>query len=188
MTRKTNAEIAELCIKYHIDSYDINEDGSIDVYGDVIIGGFEGSNSSELELTFNKVSGSFYCDLVGLTTLKGCPREVGSYFDCSDNNLTSLEYCPDIVHSHFSSERNGVTSLDFFPSYIGGFIFIKSNVFVQDDSLYARLYSIYTDANYPKYPMDAMKDNLEELYQSEYFLRWVERKRRIDTIASIIED
>jgi hypothetical protein len=76
-----------------IDSYFINEDGSIDVDGNVR---FRKNSDSllELPLKFNKISGDFDCSRLGLVTLNGSPIEVGGTFDCSYNQLTSLEFAP----------------------------------------------------------------------------------------------
>lgn len=187
MNRKTDDEIKRLCVEYNVDSYIINPDGSIDVDDSVVI---NVPNIREMELTFNKVSGSFYCDMLGLTSLKGSPREVGGYFDCSDNDLESLEHCPDIVHSHFNCERSGATikSLEFFPSYIGGYIYLTTREFIEDESAYARLYAIYTSDKYPKYPVDASIDHLSYLFNLPGFIAWVATKNRIDTITAILEE
>jgi hypothetical protein len=58
------------------DNYTINEDGSINVLGNV---NFTKKSRSllALPLNFNKVSGDFNCSWLGLTTLKGSPMEVG---------------------------------------------------------------------------------------------------------------
>lgn len=75
------------------DNYTINEDGSINVLGNV---NFTKKSRSllELPLNFNKVSGDFNCSWLGLTTLKGSPKEVGGTFNCSYNQLGSLEFAP----------------------------------------------------------------------------------------------
>jgi hypothetical protein len=57
--------------------YTVNIDQSIDVRSDVKFSEFA-SFLTELPLKFNKVSGDFDCSaLQNLTTLKGCPSEVG---------------------------------------------------------------------------------------------------------------
>ena len=74
-----------------IDQYIINDDGSIDVDGNVK---FSTDYLTELPLRFNKVTGDFDCSKLSLVTLKNAPLEVGGDFDCSFNNLTSLRYAP----------------------------------------------------------------------------------------------
>ena len=38
--------------------------------------------------------GAFKAHDIGLTSLEGCPREVGGEFDCLGNQLTTLEGAP----------------------------------------------------------------------------------------------
>ena len=98
--------IHDICKRYNIKNYTVNDDGSIDVNGDVNLSGFY---LTELPLTFNKVSGYFNCGMNKLTSLKGSPRWIGGYFDCDCNRLTSLEFSPDYVGSYFSCELNNLT-------------------------------------------------------------------------------
>lgn len=73
--------------------YVINNDQSIDVYGNIEFPSISGY-LTELPLKFNKVSGDFNCSGLSLNTLKGAPAEVGGIFNCSYNNLTTLEFSP----------------------------------------------------------------------------------------------
>lgn len=76
-----------------IDNYFINQDGSIDVEGNVKFS--ENMDFlKELPLKFNKVSGDFDCSKLSLESLKGSPVEVGSTFNCSYNQLSTLEHLP----------------------------------------------------------------------------------------------
>ena len=109
--------IEEICEKYKIENYTINDDGSIDVDGSVILSQFE---LTELPLLFNKVTGSFDCSINNLTRLKGCPRWVGGNFGCMYNNLTSLEFSPDYVGGYFSCRDNDLTDLIGSPKEVGG--------------------------------------------------------------------
>ncbi len=81
-------EIIDICTKYRIKNYTINQDGSIDVNGNVNLSSLE---LTELPLKFNRVSGYFSCSLNKLTSLEGCPSYVGGDFYCSWNELTSLD-------------------------------------------------------------------------------------------------
>ena len=65
-------------------------------------------------------NGNFFCSDNQLTSLEGCPSEVGGYFDCSSNQLTSLEGCPSEVGGNFSCRNNQLTSLEGCPSEVGG--------------------------------------------------------------------
>lgn len=74
--------------------YSINDNRSIDVYGDVKFPEFA-SFLKELPLQFNKINGDFDCTaLVNLTSLKGSPFEVLGSFNCSYTNIKSLEFAP----------------------------------------------------------------------------------------------
>ena len=98
--------ISLICKKYGIENYTINDDGTIDVNGDVNLW-IKGL--TELPLTFNKVTGYFNCGYNNLTSLKGCPRWIGGNFDCGNNRLASLEFSPDYVGGHFWCEWNRLT-------------------------------------------------------------------------------
>ena len=84
-------QIEEICNQYNITNYSINPGGSIDVDGDVRL---SFRNLSKLPLKFGKVTGRFFCNDNKLTSLEGCPEEVGGDFYCHSNNLCSLEGCP----------------------------------------------------------------------------------------------
>ena len=107
--------IKKICKRYNITNYTINGDGSIDVFGDVDL---SFKNLIEFPLTFNKVTGYFYCNNNKLTSLKGCPRWVGGFF-CSNNNLTSLEFSPDYVDELFYCIHNDLTD-NYSDTEIGG--------------------------------------------------------------------
>ncbi len=63
-------------------------------------------NLKEIPITFNIVSGSFYCDNNELVSLKGSPIKVGGDFNCSSNNLNSLDKCPKEVKGSFYCKKN----------------------------------------------------------------------------------
>jgi hypothetical protein len=108
--------ISLICEKYGITNYTVNDDGSIDVNGDVDLSRFE---LTELPLRFNKVTGNFHCGYNNLTSLKGSPRWVGGYFICSRNELTSLEFSPDYVGGWFGCGMNKLTD-NYCDTEIGG--------------------------------------------------------------------
>ena len=139
------AKIKYLCKKYDIKNYTINEDGTIDVDGNVNL---NDKKLIELPLKFGKVGGNFYCynnqltslegspEKVGdrfycynnqLTSLEGAPREVGGDFLCYDNQLTSLEGSPRSVGGDFYCYRNQLTSLEGISKYISGNINCRNN-------------------------------------------------------------
>ena len=124
--------IEKICEKYYIKNYTINSDGSIDVDGDVFI---YDEGFTEIPLKFNKVTGSVNLIKNKLTSLEGCPKEVGSFFDCRDNKLTSLEGGPELVGGDFHCGDNNLTDLKGSPKEIGGkFGCINTNItsFVSD--------------------------------------------------------
>ena len=94
--------ISLICEKYGITNYTINDDGSIDVNGDVEL---SFKDLTELPLRFNKVTGWFDCSYNRLTSLKGSPRLIGGYFLCTN----SLEFCPDYVGGYFYCTGNKLT-------------------------------------------------------------------------------
>jgi hypothetical protein len=108
--------IHDICKQYKIENYTINDDGSIDVDGDV---GLFDRGLTELPLRFNRVTGSFDCNFNKLTSLKGSPRWIGGYFDCRYNRLTSLEFSPDYVGGVFCCDRNQLTD-NYCETEIGG--------------------------------------------------------------------
>ena len=110
--------ISLICEKYNIINYTINDDGSIDVDGDVDL---YNKGLTELPLIFNRVTGNFSCSLNNLTTLKGCPRWVGGDFNCHNNKLTSLEFSPDYVGGFFSCKYNDLTDNYIETEILGNF-------------------------------------------------------------------
>ena len=115
--------IEEICDKYNIRYYTINDDNSIDVDDHVFLGTYDLSAEigylDELPLNFNKVTGDFYCNEHVLTTLKGSPKWVGGSFYCNDNALTSLEYSPVYVGESFHCSSNRLIDLKFSPESVG---------------------------------------------------------------------
>ena len=116
-TWMSEKKIDEICDEFGIFDYVINPDRSIDVDGDVDITCME---MKKIPIRFRKVSGSFDCSDNQLTTLKGCPSEVGFNFECHTNKLTSLEGCPDRIDGSFDCSYNKLVTLKFGPVYVGG--------------------------------------------------------------------
>jgi len=121
---KSKKEIISICKKFEIKNYTINDDGSVDVDGDVLL--LE-RNLSKLPLKFGTVSGHFHCEHNKLTTLEGSPKEVGKSFFCEYNNLDNLNMCPQIVGSlggnrgDFVCHNNKLTSIIGAPREVFGF-------------------------------------------------------------------
>ncbi len=108
-------ETHDICKKYKITNYTINSDGSIDVVGSVNL--FE-RNLDKLPLKFNMVSGHFIISHNRITSLDGCPKEVGGEFDCCGNNLTSLLGGPEFVELNYDCSGNNLISLEGSPRHI----------------------------------------------------------------------
>jgi hypothetical protein len=105
-------DIESICEEYNIKNWTLNEDGSIDVDGDINI---SLKILNKLPLKFRNVSGYFDCSFNDLTSLKGCPESVGGSFFCYNNNLTSLEGSPKSVGRDFDCSYNNITSLEGSP-------------------------------------------------------------------------
>ena len=121
---ESNQDINSICEKWGIKNYTINEDGSIDVDGDVNL---KNKGLTKLPSKFRNVSGTFYCYSNRLTSLEGCPQSVGGDFNCYNNQLTSLEGCPQIVGGDFSCDNNQLTSLEGSPQSVGGGFYCYDN-------------------------------------------------------------
>jgi hypothetical protein len=115
--------IESVCNEYNITNYTINSDGTIDVDRVDI----EYKGLVKLPLKFGRVRGSFYCSGNFLSSLEGCPKEIGIHFDCSDNELTSLENCPNKVGNSFFCGNNKLTSLVGCPEKIVGDFYCDDN-------------------------------------------------------------
>src|SRR5271157_5444802 len=77
---------------YEVTNYVINDDFTIDVNDNVDL--YDKNLTSFPDfIKFNHVSDDFYCSDNQLTSLVGCPSNVGGYFSCSRNQLTSLVGC-----------------------------------------------------------------------------------------------
>jgi hypothetical protein len=129
---ESNTEIDSICKKYGIKNYTINEDGTVDVDGNVNAS----LNLSKLPLKFGRVTGNFYCHMSQLTTLEGCPGEVGGDFYCQINQLTTLEGCPKKVGGSFYCNNNQLTSLRGCPKeVVGNFNCYSNQLTIINDEL-----------------------------------------------------
>jgi hypothetical protein len=91
-TFKSKQEIKQICTKYGIKEYEVNDDMSVDVDGGIDLSG-KLSSLQKLPLSFNKAV-YFDCDDNNLVKLDGSPTEVRGGFYCSNNKLTSLQGGP----------------------------------------------------------------------------------------------
>ena len=104
---------------YYIKDYMINDDLTIDVYGDVIL-----TNNDIIEfpeyIKFNNITGRFLCDYCLLKNLKGCPTSVGGSFYCDHNHLINLAGCPEKIGGTFVCTFNHLTDLVNGPKLVQG--------------------------------------------------------------------
>lgn len=178
----TEKEIVAACLEYGIVNYAINDNGTIDVFGDV---NFPNVDITELPVAFRKVSGNFKCVNSYLTTLKGCPLIVNGEFDCSFNNLTSLQYGPTIVYGDYSCNKNKLTTLEHSPYEVGGDFYCNSrDIFYQSHSYYGITTNIkgkvHTDHNEEETVLELFKygvmpDNIDDGHVDVKFMyrQWV---------------
>ena len=116
--------IESICKKYGITDYIINEDGSIDVNGDVDL---RTEKLTNIPLKFGKVNGYFACSFNRLISLEGCPESVGGDFGCSFNKLTSLEGCPEIISGDFDCSSNFITNFKGISEFFEGIFYCYRN-------------------------------------------------------------
>ena len=113
---ESNEDIHSICKKFGIKNFNkqltVNSDGSIDVDNVVDL---RSKKLTKLPLKFGKVTKNFYCNINNLTSLDGCPKEVGGYFDCSYNNLTTLKGAPDKINGSFYCQNNNLISFKYLP-------------------------------------------------------------------------
>jgi hypothetical protein len=119
-----NEYIHYLCRKYAIDDYIINEDGCIDVDGNVDLKSYD---LTKIPLKFRNVSGYFSCDFNKLTSLENSPILTGGYFSCDSNKLTNLEGSPKEVGRSFYCSENQLTSFEGISNVRGEYIYCFSN-------------------------------------------------------------
>jgi len=113
----TREGVIQVCEKYRIENYTINNDLTIDVDGGVYLGE---KDLKHLPLRFNYVSGYFGCSYNDLVSLKGSPQTVDGSFYCYNNELKTLEGCPQTVGGDFDCFENELKTLEGSPQTVGG--------------------------------------------------------------------
>ena len=140
------SEIESICKKYLIQNYTINDDGSVDVDGDVRLGSLK---LTEIPLKFGSVSGNFYCHSNKLTSLEGCPKYIGGNFYCEYNKLTSLEGGPKIVEMSYDCLNNQLITLKGCPEKVGSEFHAGSNKLTEIDFCPKECRTASFSNNYP---------------------------------------
>jgi hypothetical protein len=110
--------------KLGITGYTINDDGSVDVDGDVDL-----SNRylTKIPVKFGKVTGNFYMWNNKLKTLEGSPYYVGENFNVSLNELKDLKGSPKEVGGSFYASSNRLETVEGMPLEIGSDFFCAAN-------------------------------------------------------------
>lgn len=110
-----------------IKNYDIDENTlDINVDGDVFLETYIGGTELPEFINFGVVKGNFTIqggDGCIITSLRGCPKEVGKNFVCGGvkSDLLSLRGCPSQIGGYFlCSFAKSLTSIEYSPEYVGG--------------------------------------------------------------------
>ena len=98
-------------------NWKLNSDGTYDTNASVKLNRTFVDTNGKLKVKFNKAKYAFDCSAIGLTSLEGCPKEVGGQFTCEDNELVSLEGGPKTAGS-YNCEFNKLTSLKGAPEKV----------------------------------------------------------------------
>ncbi len=157
--------IHDICKNLKIIDYDINDDMSICVGGDVDI---KGLRLGIIPIKFKNVSGDFNCSLNLLESLENCPKYVGGDFNCSYNKLETLRYSPEIIGGRFNCYYNHITNFDGLPEFFEKDINLFNSPI---DEIY-RLFncdpqciSLLIEYDVIR-GVDVIKDRLEEVFHS----------------------
>jgi len=94
----------------------INDDGSVDVNGDVTLP----FSTHEIPVPFRRVSGNFACANTLIKSLHNAPHYVGGSFRCDKTQITSLAFGPEYVGGSYGTYRTNISSLQHISSHIGG--------------------------------------------------------------------
>jgi hypothetical protein len=117
--------IKSWCKKLDLYNFEINEDGSVDVYYEVNITGLD---LSKIPIQFGYVQGYFHCDNNKIELLKNSPREIDESFSCSNNKIISLENGPIEVGEYYDCSKNMLTTLKEIEKVkIGGDFYCDKN-------------------------------------------------------------
>lgn len=119
---KNKEDIKAWLDKYGIQKYNINEDMTVDVDGDVDL---SQKQLTSIAVQFNVVTGFFDCSTNKLTTLEGCPAIVDDDFLFYSNKVTSLLHGPQYIGKDYNGSNNPLTSVNGCPVNVGRDINLK---------------------------------------------------------------
>ena len=154
----TREVVVEVCEKYEIENYIINDGLSIDVDGDVDL---YKKKLEYLPLKFNYVGGTFNCSFNQLKILEGCPRTVVGDFFCDYNELKTLKGSPQTVDGRFSCYRNKLETLEGSPQTVGGDFYcvynklkdleyfpeVSGRIDIEENTVYLLVYTFIKNAD-----------------------------------------
>lgn len=116
---KTAYTTHQICKDLDILDYEINDDGTIDVYDDVDL---DGMDLIKIPVKFNRVNGNFIISNNYIVSLEGCPKYVRGRFDCQNNKLDkNLVGGPTSVGKDYNCYSNMLTSLEGSPNRVTSF-------------------------------------------------------------------
>lgn len=106
-------------LKEFVEDWEMLPSGLIEVKGNVNLEDFD-YDPGRMPVKFSKVKGDFNANQALLTTLFGCPTEVGGDFDCSYSTIKTLSKAPGKVGGYFDCGYTEITSLKGCPEEVGG--------------------------------------------------------------------
>ena len=178
-------QVAKICDKYNIRNWSIR-DGLVDAHGYVYLSDI---GLTKLPLNFGIVSGGFYCGYNKLTTLEGCPKEVGGDFNCSNNKLKTLKGGPKEVGGDFDCRYNELITIEGAPKEIGGNFNCRHNKLTTLEYMPNLRGNIYISNNPLPKEIHDNKDLIKYIikYQEEYDI-WFDGKLDIPRFNHMISD
>ena len=121
----TKEEVIKRLKALKIKNYTINDDLSVDVNGNVEL---YNKRLKAIPVQFGEVTGTFDIrDNYFITSLKGCPRTIGSHFLASKNKISSLKFAPREVGGTFGVSNCALTSLVGAPREVYGIFDCANN-------------------------------------------------------------
>lgn len=105
-------KVISICKNFGIENYYLNNDGSIDVFGNVDL---SGKNLNRIPIKFRVVGGNFDIRKNCLTSLFGCPATITGDFFCQFNFLASLRFGPKAVNGKYFCSYNILKDLAGVP-------------------------------------------------------------------------
>lgn len=115
---KTLGTIHTFLANHNITQYKILEDGSVDVFQDVVI---YDSFMRILPVAFNHVHGNFTCSgHVLLKTFQNYPKIIEGTLNCTNNRHNTFRFSPQIIKGNLICDHNNIRTFKRFPEYVGG--------------------------------------------------------------------